>query len=828
MEDQLEALLAEQAHTQCTNNQLQVTSVNLERTRCSLRLEKKQIILLRRKVARFPGHLTHAVELATDKALAAVRVTTAFHLKEKGVITESARHMIRELVILNVPVNNISSVILVVAEAMGMDVNGSLHKRSVGRIVLEGLVAAKNQIVEEGSRADGITLSGDGTTHKGTNYESRNFYMNLDLSHVRRFLGVHSAPNHTSEQQLVGWQALIEDLYKTYNASPRGKHAACDERELPAKVTGMTSDHANDQKKLHDLVKKWKLTCDREIRGEKAKILLVGDEHLAAVLEAQSVQAIAELGGTQKWDAMSGAERTRWNKTILKRVSCKLGEEAFEALPDEEKRHTNLFVSGYCCMHKELNAVKGGNSCMAAAWTKLGLTPPVLLMNKDNTATTEAGTSGAQERAVEISEGGGVKATQLAGTLFKNKDDKKGYQDNLRIFFEASSAVGAPVRFPDTSNTQYQSHCEVAAELLVHLDLYIKFLDFSRDKKTKRNFNNMEVNVRRALHDVPTLTELCALVLYSQSISHPYLRQVRGHDVESDNHLDLGPLHSRLKSHIQHVIDNPSLLLAADASYKCGALDGKPWEHPEVFYAIHRLAPRLPALKDITVEFFSGALDTWGKFTTEFAQDGVISTLTSDEKQRAWMRTTNDDNEGALGSFRGSARRAPTMTVHQYNARTMTKINSTIPYMKTNFTPVDYAYSQAGAHIIDGSGLERKRKMEQAADDERVVAEKRRKDGEKQEKETVKQEKLQALKPIEQITELSSLTVVELDLYLDLHRQSDRSIPLKSKLPRKAAKLQALEDAIARGRHVESSSTTGEQVQGDGSLPEEAPGSERL
>lgn len=125
----------------------------------SLRLEKKQIILLRRKVARFPGHLTRAVEFATDKALAAVRVTTAFHLKEKGVITESACHMIRELVILNVPVNNISSVILVVAEAMGMDVNGSLHKRSVGRIVLEGLVAAKIQIVDEGSRADGNRAS---------------------------------------------------------------------------------------------------------------------------------------------------------------------------------------------------------------------------------------------------------------------------------------------------------------------------------------------------------------------------------------------------------------------------------------------------------------------------------------------------------------------------------------------------------------------------------------------------------------------------------------------------------------------------------------------
>jgi len=42
---------------------------------------------------------------------------------------------------------------------------------------------------------------------------------------------------------------------------------------------------------------------------------------------------------------------------------------------------------------------------------------------------------------------------------------------------------------------------------------------------------------------------------------------------------------------------------------------------------------------------------TWKKFTSEFAPGGLIDKATADERKLVWMPSTNDVNEGALGSF---------------------------------------------------------------------------------------------------------------------------------------------------------------------------------
>ena len=156
---------------------------------------------------------------------------------------------------------------------------------------------------------------------------------------------------------------------------------------------------------------------------------------------------------------------------------------------------------------------------MMAYWEKEGLQGPVKLMNKDNAAAASGGSSAAKTRAGDVSQGGGVKAANLAGALFNHKDDKKGQQDTLRIFFE--SVIGYMICFPDTSNTRYQSHCEAAAVLVVYLPLFLEFLELVRNKKETGTFNHMEQNVYKALRDIATLTELCVLVLYAQAISHP-------------------------------------------------------------------------------------------------------------------------------------------------------------------------------------------------------------------------------------------------------------------------------------------------------------------
>ena len=81
-------------------------------------------------------------------------------------------------------------------------------------------------------------------------------------------------------------------------------------------------------------------------------------------------------------------------------------------------------------------------------------------MNKDNTAATQLGTSAAKEHAEEVSQGSAVKLTSLAGSILNHKDDKKGQHDSLKDFF--TLYIGYTIDFPDTSNTQYQSHCAAA------------------------------------------------------------------------------------------------------------------------------------------------------------------------------------------------------------------------------------------------------------------------------------------------------------------------------------------------------------------------------
>ena len=170
---------------------------------------------------------------------------------------------------------------------------------------------------------------------------------------------------------------------------------------------------------------------------------------------------------------------------------------------------------------------------VAAFWKSADLEGPIPLMNRDNAAAAAGGSSDARSRAENISQAGGVKTASLADALLNNKDDKKGHHDTFHIYFE--SILGYVFSFPDTSNTRYQSYCHAACALILHLEHYISFLELIRYKKESGLFNHMEQNVYKALHDIPTLTELCVLSLYSLAISAPYMHTVRGPGQENLN-----------------------------------------------------------------------------------------------------------------------------------------------------------------------------------------------------------------------------------------------------------------------------------------------------
>ncbi|KAJ6601884.1 hypothetical protein DFH09DRAFT_895101, partial [Mycena vulgaris] len=72
----------------------------------------------------------------------------------------------------------------------------------------------------------------------------------------------------------------------------------------------------------------------------------------------------------------------------------------------------------------------------------------------------------------------------------------------FHIWFE--NALGYDITFPDTSNTRYQSHCGAAGVLLLHRDLFLRYLEHMRDRKGNRHFTNVEKNVYDGLRDART------------------------------------------------------------------------------------------------------------------------------------------------------------------------------------------------------------------------------------------------------------------------------------------------------------------------------------
>jgi len=101
--------------------------------------------------------------------------------------------------------------------------------------------------------------------------------------------------------------------------------------------------------------------------------------------------------------------------------------------------------------------------------------------------------------------------------------------------------------------------------------------------------------------------------------------------------------------------------------------------------------------------FFEGAAETWKHFTSEFAPGGLIDEAIVEERELAWMPATNDENEGALGSFRQLMRKQPQLTLLSHNALAMFFHNNTQAFMAAKFTEVeDHQYLHKLAREIQG------------------------------------------------------------------------------------------------------------------------------
>jgi hypothetical protein len=103
---------------------------------------------------------------------------------------------------------------------------------------------------------EGLTISGDGTTDKHLNHESKYglllaYASDLDRPTMntvptQQFFGINATIDYKSETQLQGLKDLIDRMYKVYNKSPLGHQKPLNPLEFACFVTGMNTDHAKD------------------------------------------------------------------------------------------------------------------------------------------------------------------------------------------------------------------------------------------------------------------------------------------------------------------------------------------------------------------------------------------------------------------------------------------------------------------------------------------------------------------------------------------------------------------------------------------------------
>jgi hypothetical protein len=234
------------------------------------------------------------------------------------------------------------------------------------------------QIGHEVSKVDGLTVSSDGTTHKHVNFESRHINMKVstydsdDVSatkHKSRLIGVDSATDHSSQTQAEDWKKKIDNLLELYNQSPLSKRSAVTLKmaHFFAKLQGMNGDHANDQKKLAELLEEIKQFFFHQTLGEE-KLFRMEINQLIQLLTKVKENKIEKIGGTAKWNALSEKEKLDADAECISHLVLELGREAYSQLSDVEKCRVDLFVWTGCAMHKDLNCVKGGNTSMRACW----------------------------------------------------------------------------------------------------------------------------------------------------------------------------------------------------------------------------------------------------------------------------------------------------------------------------------------------------------------------------------------------------------------------------------------------------------------------------
>lgn len=541
--------------------------------------------------------------------------------------------------------------------------------------------------------------------------------------------------------------------------------------------------------------------------GEEA-LLHMEVQRVVEILLLLKAKKIEEAGGLECWEQLSDEEKLAANMSIIRSV----GKKVFKNLPSEDSRKLSQFIRTGCCMHKDLNTVKGGDKAMQDWWESAGKKRPLLLANRNNAAVLAncmdtTNMTAAEKQAGEISKRGGSHATALGGMIFRNKDKKKGQQDTYNIFME--NRVGHHVPYPDVSNTRYGTHGEAAGTIIAYQDHFISFMEFIRDAKDKPGFTNIEKNFYDSLTNTETVTEFVVLAAYNVGISKPFMGYVRRHD----NILEMQSFFEKKVKFLESIIQNPNLWIGPDVLHKTGSLNGEEWDQldTKIMKSIQKLAPDLPDLSGALVAFLQGAKETFSeRFSDEFNDDSEIKKLSAAERDSMFFASTNDVNEGALGSWWLGQRKWPRETVHKFGAAFVRARNDTEAFQQTHLTKeVDQAYLRRTAREVDRSGYQKNLKDEQMKADGEKVAENCKKVAKRQERRENREAAIveTGKNLVLDDADIDRLIVKDLNKQLDFHRDEEKKnpgpdssekVPLTSHMRNRAERVAALKKAVAR------------------------------
>jgi hypothetical protein len=263
----------------------------------------------------------------------------------------------------------------------------------------------------------GCVIYCDGTSISNQNHEARFVGMKVNGENVQRLMGVHKSALHTSQAQFNGFEGDFARFVNLLKDSPLAELFTLDVEEIARKLCGMVTDHAADQKLLAKLFVDWKYRLDRGKRGQDAADELTVEERMGWAAEALNHAAVKAGPG---WESLSSAQQDVLFMLSWKAMLICAGNKEYAKLTEEEQLELDLFLWHGCMMHKDLNAVCGGDVAMKAAWKDNDLKPcPIPLMNKfEKAASAQSLGPNVEKPAEEKHARGGTKLTCLAGALF--------------------------------------------------------------------------------------------------------------------------------------------------------------------------------------------------------------------------------------------------------------------------------------------------------------------------------------------------------------------------------------------------------------------------